>query len=118
MYVAEQWPIIQYWMQLLNIPVYLVPLNLPIVLQDNNIATNVLYAVKKMTIDDPAIVVQWNAAGFNDVPAVPGCRNGVAGQTLNAIVTHYTTNRGTNIKGLDTVFVFRTNNDLGQCENN
>jgi hypothetical protein len=104
---------------IINIHVYLAPLTLPNVLQDNNIAPTVLYAVKKMmVIDDPAIVVQWNNPGFNDVPAVPGCRNGVAGQTQDAIVTHFTTNRGTDVKGLNTVFVFRTNDDLGQCENN
>lgn len=58
-------------MQLLNILVYLAPLTLPIVLQNNDIAINVLYAVKNMmTIDDPAIVIQWNDPGFNDVPAV------------------------------------------------
>jgi hypothetical protein len=52
------------------------------VFQNNATATNVLYAVKEMmTVDDPAIVVQWNAPGFNDVPTTPGCRNGVAGQT-------------------------------------
>ena len=45
-------------MQLLNIHFYLVPLTLPIVLQDKITTTNVLYAVKKMmTIDDLAIVV-------------------------------------------------------------
>ncbi|GBB95548.1 hypothetical protein RclHR1_02560008 [Rhizophagus clarus] len=95
------------------------PMTLPIVLQNNDIATNVLYAVKNMmTVDDPTIVIQWNDPGFNDVPAMPGCRNGVAGQTKNAIVTVFTTNRGTDIKGLNTVFLFKTNDDLGQCENN
>ena|ERR1043165_3314657 len=107
-------------MQLLNsIPIYLVPRNLPNVLQNENTATIVLNAVKNMmTIDDPAIVVQWNAPGFNDVPATPGSRNGVAGQTLQTIVNHFTTNRGTNVYGQNTVFVFGTNDDLGQCENN
>lgn len=109
---------IQYWMQLLNILVHLVPLTLPIVLQNNDIATNVLYAVKNMmTIDGPAIVIQWNDSGFNDVPTMLGCRNGIAGQTQNAIVTVFTTNRGIDVKGLNTVFLFRTNDDLGQCEN-
>ena len=67
-------------MQLLHsIPIYLVPRNLPNVLQNENTATIVLNAVKNMmTIDDPAIVIQWNAPGFNDVPATPGSRNGVA----------------------------------------
>ncbi len=59
-------------MQLLNsIPIYLVSLNLPVVLQNESTATIVLYAVKNMmTIDDPAIVIQWNAPGFNDVLAL------------------------------------------------
>ena len=106
-------------MQLLNIHFYLAPLTLPNVLQNNNIAANVLYAVKEMmTIDDPAIVIQWDVRGFNDVPATPGCRNGVVGQTQNAIVTHFTTNRGVDVKGLNTIFVFRTNNDLGTAEEN
>ncbi|CAG8514642.1 5216_t:CDS:2 [Funneliformis caledonium] len=94
----------------------IVPSALPNVLQNNAIATNVLYAVKNMMIvEDPAIVVKWNDPGFNDVPAIPGCRNGVAGQTLNAIVAHFTANGGFDVQGLNTVFVFRTNNDLGQC---
>jgi hypothetical protein len=107
-------------MQLLNnIPIYLVPLTLPIVLQNENTARIVLGAVKNMiTIDDPAIVIQWNAPGFNDVPATPGSRNGVAGQTIQAIVNHFTANGGTDVYGQNTVFVFRTNDDLGQCENN
>ncbi|PKY54659.1 hypothetical protein RhiirA4_426930 [Rhizophagus irregularis] len=80
-------------------------LTLPIVLQNNDIATNVLYAVKNMmTIDDPAIVIQWNDPGFNDVPTMPGCRNGIAEQTQNAIVTVFTTNRGIDVKGFNTVF--------------
>ncbi|CAG8706432.1 9815_t:CDS:2, partial [Funneliformis mosseae] len=97
----------------------IVPSALPNVLQNNAIATNVLYAVKNMMkIDDPAIVVQWNDPGFNDVPAMPGCRNGVAGQTLNAIVAHFTANGGTDVLGQNTVFLFRTNIDLGFCEEN
>jgi hypothetical protein len=89
------------------------------VLRDNNIATNALYAIKNMmTIDDPAIVVQWNSPGFNNVPAMPGCRNGVANQTLNTIVTHFTTNGGTDVKGLNNVFVFSTNDALQTCEEN
>ncbi|PKC01678.1 hypothetical protein RhiirA5_426315 [Rhizophagus irregularis] len=54
---------------------------------------------------------------FNDIPTMPGCRNGIAEQTQNAIVTVFTTNRGIDVKGLNTVFLFRTNDDLGQCEN-
>jgi hypothetical protein len=106
-------------MQLLNnISIYLVPLNLPTVLQNENTAKIVLDAVKNMmAIDDPAIVIQWNAPGFNDVPATPGSRNGVVGQTMQAIVNHFTANRGTDVYGQNTVFVFRTNDDLGQCEN-
>src|SRR5687768_1960821 len=101
-------------MQLLNIHVYLA--TLPKVLQDHAIATNVLYTVKHtMKMGDPAIVVQWNDPGSNDVPAMPGCRNGITGQTQNAIVTHFTTNGGTDVRGLNTVFAFRTNEVLGDC---
>jgi hypothetical protein len=85
-YVAERWPIIQiqYWMQLFNVLVYLVPMTLPIVLQNNDIATNVFYAVKNMmTMDDPAIVIQWNDQVFRNVATMLGCRNGIAGQTKN-----------------------------------
>ena len=106
-------------MQLLNIHFYLAPLTLPIVLQDNTTTTNVLYAVKKMmTIDDLAIVVQWNAPGFNDVPTMPGYRNGIAGQTQQAIAIHFMTNRGTDVKGLNTIFLFNTNDDLVTAEEN
>jgi len=100
------------------IPICLAPLNLPNVLQNENTARIVLDAVKNMMcIDNPAIVIQWNAPGFNDVLAMPGSRNGVAGQTVQAIVAHFTVNRGTDVYGQNTVFLFRTNDDLGQCEN-
>ncbi|GBB99575.1 hypothetical protein RclHR1_03570003 [Rhizophagus clarus] len=95
-----------------------VPLTLPVVPHNENTARAVLSAVKSMmTLDDPAIVIQWNAPGFNDVPASLGLRNGVTGQTMQAIINHFTTNGGTDVYGQNTVFVFRTNDDLGQCEN-
>src|SRR5207249_5921638 len=91
----------------------------PAVLRDNDIAKTVLYAVKEiMMVDDPAIVIQWNPVGFNDVPAVPGFRNGGANQSKQDIVTYFTTHGGVDVKNLNTVFVFRTNNDLGEAENN
>ena len=107
-------------MRLLNIiHIYLVPLNLPIVLQNENTARTVLKVIKNMmAVDDPAIIIQWNAPGFNDVRATPGSRNGVAGQTMQAIVNHFTASRGTDVNGQNMIFLFRTNNDLGQCENN
>ncbi|CAJ0838563.1 14061_t:CDS:2 [Entrophospora sp. SA101] len=41
-----------------------IPSNLHVVLQDDNIAKAVLYAVKeKMVVDDSATVIQWNSAG-------------------------------------------------------
>ncbi|CAG8507417.1 uncharacterized protein OCT59_014688 [Rhizophagus irregularis] len=94
------------------------PLDLPVALRDDNIAKIALYAVKKvMAVEDPAIVIQWNFAGFNDVPAVPGFRNGDMNQSKQAIVTHFIEHGGVDVKNLNTVFVFRSNNELGEAEN-
>lgn len=44
----------------------------------------------------PALVIQWNDAGFNDVAASPGNRNGVVGRDRNAIINHLVTGGETN----------------------
>jgi hypothetical protein len=38
-------------------------------------------------------------------------------QTRQTIINHFTANRGTDVNGLNTIFLFRTNDDLGWCEN-
>lgn len=98
---------------------YLAPLDLPAVLRDNEIAKTTLFAVETiMKVEDPAIVIQWNFAGFNDVPVVPGFRNGDLNQSKQVIVTHFKKYGGIDVKNLNTVFVFKNNNDLGEAENN
>jgi hypothetical protein len=88
-------------------------------LRNDNTAKIALYAVKEiMTIDDPAIIIEWNFAGFNDVPAVPGFRNGDINQSKQNIVTHFIEYGGIDVKNLNTVFVFRKNKDLGEAEEN
>ncbi|CAG8730976.1 5772_t:CDS:2 [Dentiscutata erythropus] len=74
------------------------------VLQDPAIASLVLRVTKKH-IDMPAIVIQWNNAGFNDVPTSPNNRNGVIGQDQNAIINFMVANGATNYH--NTVFMFR-----------
>jgi len=100
-------------MQLLNgIPIYLEELR--VALQNKTTAKVVLKAVKMMAVNDPTIIIQWNDQGFNDVPVTPGCRNGVVGQTKQAIIHHFTTSGGTDVCGLNTIFLFKTS----QCERN
>lgn len=38
----------------------------------------------------PLLIFDWNNDGFNDVETSPGCRNGVAGQTKEAIIASLT----------------------------
>ncbi|CAG8677142.1 10252_t:CDS:2, partial [Paraglomus occultum] len=65
---------------------------LPPFLTTRATASLVLRALENM----PALVFQWNPAGFNDVAAAPGLRNGVAGQNLAAIITNLTETGATN----------------------
>ena len=81
-------------------------------MQNENNATLILKAVKAMKIDDPAIFVQWDANGFNDT-ATPNVRNGVAGQTLQALITYITGSGGINF---NTLFIFRNNMSITQCQ--
>ncbi|PKY48932.1 hypothetical protein RhiirA4_464685 [Rhizophagus irregularis] len=64
-----------------------VPLALPAFLQNENTARLILKATKQMTLDDPAIFIQWDNNGFNDTP-MANCRNGVPGQTQAALIAH------------------------------
>ncbi|GBB87555.1 hypothetical protein RclHR1_01400008 [Rhizophagus clarus] len=94
-------------------------MDLPVVLRDNEIAKTTLYAVKEiMTVEDPAIIIKWNFAGFNNVPAVPGFRNGDLNQSKQNIVAHFKEYGGIDVQNLNNVFVFKKNNDLGEAENN
>ncbi|CAG8771829.1 20137_t:CDS:1, partial [Racocetra fulgida] len=60
--------------------------NLPVAFQDPAIVTAILRALPDIKKEMPALVFQWNDAGFNDVPATPNCRNGIAGQTKVAFI--------------------------------
>jgi hypothetical protein len=80
------------------------------VLQNRKTATLVLKALKKDQ-DMPALVFEWNEAGFNDVPTAPGLRNGIAGQNRVAIITNLTTNGATNYNNI--VFTFPNGNAIG-----
>ncbi|CAG8644154.1 8541_t:CDS:2, partial [Ambispora leptoticha] len=84
--------------------------NLPPVLQNRKTATLVLKALKKDQ-DMPALLFEWNEAGFNDVPTAPGLRNGIAGQNRVAIITNITTNGATSYN--DIVFTFPNGNAIG-----
>ncbi|PKC74075.1 hypothetical protein RhiirA1_529879 [Rhizophagus irregularis] len=91
------------------------PTTLPIAMQNENNARLILKAVKAMNIDDPAIFVQWNPNGFNDT-ATPNVRNGVAGQTLQALVTYITGSGGVDFNGQNSLFIFRNNMTISQCQ--
>ena len=65
--------------------------NFPLFLNNHDTATLVLRALKRDK-KMPALVSDWNLAGFNDVAAALELRNGVAGQNLAAIITNLTTN--------------------------
>ncbi|CAG8668158.1 43557_t:CDS:2, partial [Gigaspora margarita] len=72
--------------------------------------TLVLKALKKDQYM-PAIVFEWNEAGFNDVLTAPGFRNGISGQSKAAIITNLTTNKATSYN--DVVFTFPNGNAIG-----
>jgi len=93
--------------------VYLDILNLPQVLQDPTIASLVLRAVKNHT-NMPAIIIQWNSAGFNNVRTSPNNRHGVVGQDQNAIINFLVAYGATNYN--NTLFLFRDPQTLTTCE--
>ncbi|CAG8494688.1 4088_t:CDS:2, partial [Racocetra fulgida] len=93
------------------------PSSLPEILQDEETARIVYRAMKECQFpDDPALVIRWDDRGFNDVPTVPGCRNGIAGQTKAALITHLVTNGAVDVSGLNLVYMFRSQNAYSQCE--
>ncbi|CAG8602037.1 2561_t:CDS:2 [Cetraspora pellucida] len=83
---------------------------LPPVLQNRKTATLVLKALRKDQYM-PALVFEWNEAGFNYVLTAPGFRNGIAGQNKAAIITNLTTNGATSYN--DVVFTFPNGNAIG-----
>ncbi|CAG8455852.1 9309_t:CDS:2 [Scutellospora calospora] len=91
------------------------PENAEQILQDEYTARIVLRAMKECPFpDDPVLIIKWDDRGFNDVPTVPGCRNGVPGQTKAAIITHLVTNGAVDVYGLNLIFMFRNSDALGQ----
>ncbi|CAG8686019.1 7546_t:CDS:2 [Acaulospora morrowiae] len=82
--------------------------NLPLALQDPTTATILLRELKK---DMPALVFQWNDAGFNDVPAMPNCRNGIPGQTKVAFIANLVASGAVNWN--DTIFSFPNGTAIG-----
>ncbi|KAF0445458.1 hypothetical protein F8M41_003169 [Gigaspora margarita] len=84
------------------------PAELPEALQDPKVATILLSELKK---DMPALVFQWNDAGFNDVPNMPNCRNGIPGQTKAALIANLVANRAVNWD--DTIFTFPNGTAIG-----
>ncbi|CAG8661838.1 16025_t:CDS:2 [Funneliformis mosseae] len=92
-----------------------VPFALPIYLQNENTAALILRATKRMKVDNSAIFIQWNHQGFNDTTML-NCRNGVYGQTQDAIVTYIVENGGVNFNDMNTMFLFKENFAIASCQ--
>ncbi|CAG8682914.1 hypothetical protein C2G38_2150421 [Gigaspora rosea] len=88
------------------------PSELSVALKDPNVATILLSELKK---DMPALVFQWNDAGFNDVPNTPNCRNGIPGQTKAAFIANLMASGAVNCD--DTVFTFPNGATIGRWVN-
>ncbi|RHZ87147.1 hypothetical protein Glove_40g179 [Diversispora epigaea] len=73
-------------------------LSLPALMQNENIADLILQAKKQMNVYDPALIVQWNDNGFNDT-RIANCRNGIPGQTKQAIINFIVNNGGVDFRG-------------------
>ncbi|CAG8574147.1 2875_t:CDS:2 [Paraglomus occultum] len=95
------------------------PEKLPTILQNPDIVTLVLKYLKIKDTDDemPALLFDWNQAGFNDTN-VPNCRNGVAGQTQEAIIAHILANGATDFMNLNILFIFRNGQAIGAWHRN
>ncbi|KAF0555272.1 hypothetical protein F8M41_017658 [Gigaspora margarita] len=91
-----------------------VPENLPTILQNPDIVTFILKYLKGKDTDDemPALLFNWNQAGFND-SNVPNCCNGVAGQTQGAIIANLLANEATDFMNLNILFVFPNGQAIG-----
>ncbi|RGB33429.1 hypothetical protein C1646_669360 [Rhizophagus diaphanus] len=86
------------------------PHNLLTFLQDPTIAKIVLRELKKKN-EMPALMFDWNDAGFNDVPTVPNCCNRVAGQTKAAVIASLT--RASAINHDNILFTFPKGTEIG-----
>ncbi|KAF0517381.1 hypothetical protein F8M41_016918 [Gigaspora margarita] len=97
-----------------------VPGNLPSILQNPDIVDLILKYLKGKDTDGemPALLFDWNQAGFNDNPNVPNCRNGVAGQTQAAIITNLTAYRANDFMNLNILFIFRDGHAIGTWSRN
>ena len=85
----------------------LVPASLPPTLQNPDIVAPLLkYLKDKDSPEMPALVIDWNDAGFNDTPT-QDCRNGTAGQTKAAIIASLIAHGAGDYLGLNLIFVFR-----------
>ncbi|CAH1767151.1 3506_t:CDS:2, partial [Entrophospora sp. SA101] len=90
------------------------PENLPPVLQNRKTATLVLKTLKKDK-NMPALVFEWNQAGYNDVPTALGSQNGIAGQNKGAIVKNLMANGAGNYNNV--VFTFPNGTAIGAWHN-
>ncbi len=91
---------------------HLAPTTLPILLQNPQIAKIVLSSIKNDN-EMPALLFDWNNLGFNNNPAIPNSRNGVAGQTQAAIVANLVANGATDYGNYGILFIFRSDAAIG-----
>ncbi|CAJ0845503.1 5616_t:CDS:2 [Entrophospora sp. SA101] len=63
----------------------------------------------------PALVFEWNQAGYNDVPTALGSQNGIAGQNKGAIVKNLMANGAGNYNNV--VFTFPNGTAIGAWHN-
>ena len=59
----------------------------------------------------PALVFEWNQAGFNDVPTAPNLRNGIFGQNRAAIINNLMRNGAKNHNNV--IFTFANGTAIG-----
>ncbi|CAG8518167.1 14455_t:CDS:2 [Cetraspora pellucida] len=89
------------------------PKDLPTIFQNPHIVTLVFdYLKEKDSEEMPALLFDWNDAGFNDT-AVPNCRNGIEGQTKASIIANLLANGATNYRNQDILFIFPNGLTIG-----
>ncbi|CAG8476251.1 17423_t:CDS:2 [Cetraspora pellucida] len=89
------------------------PKDLPTMFQNPYIVTLVFdYLKEKDSEEMPALLFDWNDAGFNDT-AVPNCRNGITGQTKASIIANLLANGATNYRNQDILFIFPNGLTIG-----
>jgi hypothetical protein len=64
------------------------------------------------------LLFHWNNLGFNDVPASPNLRNGVAGQTQQAIVANLIAHGATDYRNHGILFIFPSDEAIGTWSRN